>query len=306
MVTDVKLSGNNDNWLRSRQEGIRLGHGKLIDGKAIAAKVRSELAAKTKQLMDTGLQPGLAVILVGDDPASKTYVRAKVRACKEVKIHSELIQLSVSVKETELLNHIYRLNEDPAIHGVLVQLPLPPHISTERVIAAIAPEKDVDGFHPTNVGRMVVGLETLLPCTPRGIMELLRRMDIAVAGKHAVVVGRSNIVGKPVALLLQQADATVTMCHSKTRDLASLTRQGEILIVAAGRPGLITREHVREGAVVIDVGIHRTKEGRLTGDVRFDEVLPQVSHITPVPGGVGPMTIAMLLHNTVQAAEQAE
>ncbi len=281
-----------------------MGHGNIIDGKGIAADVRKELAVKVNDLIASGLTPGLAVILVGEDPASKTYVRSKVRACKEIKIYSELIQLPASVTETELLDHIDRLNKDTRIHGILVQLPLPEHISTNRVIAAITPEKDVDGFHPVNVGRMAVGLNTLLPCTPRGIMELLFRTGISPEGKHAVVVGRSNIVGKPIALLLQQANATVTMCHSKTRDLASFTRQGEILVVAAGIPGLITRDHIRSGAVVIDVGIHRTKEGGLTGDVLFDEVRPHVSHITPVPGGVGPMTIAMLLHNTVQAAEQ--
>lgn len=281
-----------------------MGLGNIIDGKGIAADVRKELAVKIKKLIASGLTPGLAVVLVGEDPASKTYVRSKVRACKEVQIYSELIQLPASVKETELLNQIDRLNKDPRIHGILVQLPLPDHISTNRVIAAIAPEKDVDGFHPANVGRMVVGLNTLLPCTPRGIMELLFRTGISPEGKHAVVVGRSNIVGKPVSLLLQQANATVTMCHSKTQDLTSFTRQGEILVVAAGIPGLITRDHIRPGAVVIDVGIHRTKDGGLTGDVQFDEVRPHVSHITPVPGGVGPMTIAMLLHNTVQAAEQ--
>jgi len=221
-----------------------------------------------------------------------------------VGIRSEWIRLPDSNPEEDLLRQIDRLNEDPRFHGILVQLPLPRHISAERVIHRIRPEKDVDGFHPINVGKMVIGQEAFLPCTPYGIMEMLRRSGISVAGKHAVVVGRSNIVGKPVSILLQQADATVTLCHSKTRDLAAHTRRADILVVAVGKARVIGPEHVKPGAVVIDVGINRTEEGRLTGDVDFEAVRSIASHITPVPGGVGPMTRAMLLVNTVRAAER--
>lgn len=244
------------------------------------------------------------MILVGNDPASETYVRGKVRACGEVGIHSELICLPESVSEQELLEHVQRLNVDERIHGILVQLPLPKHISEEKVIDAIVPEKDVDGFHPISVGNLVIGKPGFLPCTPHGIMELLRRYEIPLAGKHAVVIGRSNIVGKPVSLLLQRENATVTMCHSKTVDLPSVARQADILIAAVGKPQLVTREYVKPGAVVIDVGINRTPEGKLVGDVHFDEVREVASYITPVPGGVGPMTIAMLLVNTVQSAQR--
>jgi len=244
------------------------------------------------------------VILVGDDPASEGYVRGKIRDCRDVGIRSEWIRLPDSNPEEDLLRQIDRLNEDPRFHGILVQLPLPRHISAERVIHRIRPEKDVDGFHPINVGKMVIGQEAFLPCTPYGIMEMLRRSGISVAGKHAVVVGRSNIVGKPVSILLQQADATVTLCHSKTRDLAAHTRRADILVVAVGKARVIGPEHVKPGAVVIDVGINRTEEGRLTGDVDFEAVRSIASHITPVPGGVGPMTRAMLLVNTVRAAER--
>ncbi|BCU81594.1 bifunctional protein FolD [Polycladomyces abyssicola] len=276
----------------------------LIDGKAVAASIRQELKEQVSRMKEQGVHPGLAVILVGNDPASETYVRGKVRACGEVGIHSELICLPESVSEQELLEHVQRLNVDERIHGILVQLPLPKHISEEKVIDAIVPEKDVDGFHPISVGNLVIGKPGFLPCTPHGIMELLRRYEIPLAGKHAVVIGRSNIVGKPVSLLLQRENATVTMCHSKTVDLPSVARQADILIAAVGKPQLVTREYVKPGAVVIDVGINRTPEGKLVGDVHFDEVREVASYITPVPGGVGPMTIAMLLVNTVQSAQR--
>ncbi|MFO7289484.1 methylenetetrahydrofolate dehydrogenase (NADP+) / methenyltetrahydrofolate cyclohydrolase [Planifilum fulgidum] len=277
----------------------------LIDGKSMAQDVKRELASRIKRLeSEAGVRPGLAVILVGDDPASEVYVRGKIRDCRDVGIRSEWIRLPDSNPEEDLLRQIDRLNEDPRFHGILVQLPLPRHISAERVIHRIRPEKDVDGFHPINVGKMVIGQEAFLPCTPYGIMEMLRRSGISVAGKHAVVVGRSNIVGKPVSILLQQADATVTLCHSKTRDLAAHTRRADILVVAVGKARVIGPEHVKPGAVVIDVGINRTEEGRLTGDVDFEAVRSIASHITPVPGGVGPMTRAMLLVNTVRAAER--
>ena len=271
----------------------------------MAADVKRELVDRIGRLeSETGIRPGLAVILVGDDPASETYVRGKIRDCRDVGIRSELIRLPENTPEEVLLRQIDRLNEDPLFHGILVQLPLPRHISAERVIHRIRPEKDVDGFHPINVGKMVIGQKAFLPCTPYGIMEMLRRTGISVAGKHAVVVGRSNIVGKPISILLQQADATVTLCHSKTRDLAAHTRKADILVVAVGKAHVIGAEHVGPKAVVIDVGINRTAEGRLTGDVDFDAVRPIASHITPVPGGVGPMTRAMLLVNTVRAAER--
>jgi len=282
-----------------------LSSAQLIDGKSMAQDVKRELASRIKRLeSEAGVRPGLAVILVGDDPASEVYVRGKIRDCRDVGIRSEWIRLPDSTPEEDLLRQIDRLNEDPRFHGILVQLPLPRHISSERVIHRIRPEKDVDGFHPINVGKMVIGQEAFLPCTPYGIMEMLRRSGISVAGKHAVVVGRSNIVGKPVSILLQQADATVTLCHSKTRDLAAHTRRADILVVAVGKARVIGPEHVKPGAVVIDVGINRTEEGRLTGDVDFEAVRSIASHITPVPGGVGPMTRAMLLVNTVRAAER--
>lgn len=272
----------------------------------MAQDVKRELVQRIDRLeSETGVRPGLAVILVGNDPASETYVRGKVQDCRDVGIRSELIRLPESTTEEELLGEIDRLNEDPLFHGILVQLPLPRHISAERVIHRIRPEKDVDGFHPINVGKLVIGQESFVPCTPYGIMEMLRRTGISVAGKHAVVVGRSNIVGKPISLLLQQADATVTMCHSRTKDLPSHTQRAEILVVAVGKPHVIGPEHVRPNAVVIDVGINRTPEGKLTGDVDFEAVRPIASYITPVPGGVGPMTRAMLLVNTVRAAERA-
>ncbi|MGX9705810.1 bifunctional methylenetetrahydrofolate dehydrogenase/methenyltetrahydrofolate cyclohydrolase FolD [Laceyella tengchongensis] len=275
----------------------------IIDGKTIAKEVRSELKIEVAKLKEKGLIPGLAVVLVGNHPASESYVKGKIRASEEVGINSRLIRRESSISERELLELIETLNADPAIHGILVQLPLPDHINPDKVIATISPAKDVDGFTPVSVGNMVIGQEALLPCTPHGIMHLLQRSGVPIAGKHAVVVGRSNIVGKPISLLLQRADATVTMCHSRTADLASHTKQADILIAAVGRPEMLTAEHVKPGAVVIDVGVNR-HDGKLVGDVKFDEVKEIASAITPVPGGVGPMTIAMLMRNTVEAAKR--
>jgi methylenetetrahydrofolate dehydrogenase (NADP+) / methenyltetrahydrofolate cyclohydrolase len=275
----------------------------IIDGKTIAKELRSELKIEVAKLKEKGLIPGLAVVLVGNHPASESYVKGKIRASEEVGINSQLIRRESSISERELLELIETLNADPAIHGILVQLPLPDHINPDKVIATISPAKDVDGFTPVNVGNMVIGQEALLPCTPHGIMHLLQRSGVPIAGKHAVVVGRSNIVGKPISLLLQRADATVTMCHSRTADLASHTKQADIVIAAVGRPEMLTAEHVKPGAVVIDVGVNR-HEGKLVGDVKFDEVKEIASAITPVPGGVGPMTIAMLMRNTVEAAKR--
>ena len=287
---------------------------RLIDGKSIAAAVRAELAAKAASLRARGIVPGLAVVLVGDNPASVSYVTAKEKACAETGIASFPHHLPAGTTQTELLALVARLNADPAVHGILVQLPLPRGLDEDAVLLAIDPAKDVDGFHPENAGRLLLGQPTFLPCTPHGILVLLERSGVAVAGRHVVVVGRSNIVGKPVANLLLQrgADATVTVCHSHTPDLGAFTRQADILIVATGHPGTVTADMVKEGAVVIDVGVNRVPDAsrkrgyRLVGDVDFVAVLPKVSLITPVPGGVGPMTITMLLANTLQAAEAAQ
>lgn len=288
-----------------REEYVQVKRGNLIDGKAIAEQIKEELKGEIERwAASSGRRPGLAVILVGEDPASQTYVRGKVRDCEQVGIHSQLIRKPDSTEEEELLSEIRRLNEDPTMDGILVQLPLPRQISATRVISEIHPEKDVDGFHPLNAGGLATGLDSLLPCTPHGILQMLKRTGIPIAGKHAVVVGRSNIVGKPVSLLLQKENATVTMCHSRTEGLAHHTRQADILVAAVGRLHMITEEHVKPGAVVIDVGMNRTPEGKLAGDVDFDSVRDLASHITPVPGGVGPMTRAMLLYNTVLAAQR--
>ncbi len=273
-----------------------------MDGKQIAQEIRNELKKEVLALKSQGVHPGLAVILVGDHPASESYIRGKIRASQEVGITSRLIRFSQDTEEEVLLKKIIQLNIDPEIHGILVQLPLPKQISPLRVIETISPTKDVDGFHPYHLGNMLLGERGFLPCTPYGIMELLKRYDVSLEGKHAVVVGRSNIVGKPIAVLLQQAHATVTMCHSRTENLPFYTSQADILIAAVGQAALITAQHVKKGAVVIDVGINRTDAGKLVGDVVFAEVAPKTRLITPVPGGVGPMTIAMLLKNTVQAA----
>lgn len=285
----------------------------IIDGKQVAAEVRGEVASRVKKIVSaSGSAPCLAVILVGENPASVSYVTAKQKALIEAGMKDASIHLPESTSEAELLSRIAALNEDSGVHGILVQLPLPPHIDETRVINAIAPEKDVDGFHPVNVGKMLIGQDAPLPCTPHGIIVLLEKMKIAVEGAHAVVVGRSNIVGKPVAVLLarKNCNATVTLCHTGTKDLANFTRQADILIAATGRPHTITADMVKEGAVVIDVGVNRVPDAtkksgyRLVGDVDFDEVKNKASFITPVPGGVGPMTIAMLMQNTVEAAEK--
>ncbi len=278
----------------------------VIDGKEVAKSIRATLAHEVEQLKANGVTPWLTVILVGEDPASQSYVKGKAKACEEVGMHSEVIRLPESTSEEELLGLIQRLNQNPNVHGILVQLPLPAHISEKAVIDAIHPAKDVDGFHPISVGNMQIGNDTFLPCTPHGIIELIKRTGTEIAGKHAVVIGRSNIVGKPVAMLLLKENATVTICHSRTRDLAALTRQADILVVAIGKPHVIGKEHVKPGAVVIDVGVNRIETGKLVGDVRFDEVAEVAGYITPVPGGVGPMTITMLLKNTLKAAQQQQ
>ncbi|MDM5234272.1 bifunctional methylenetetrahydrofolate dehydrogenase/methenyltetrahydrofolate cyclohydrolase FolD [Lysinibacillus pakistanensis] len=275
----------------------------IINGKEIGQAIRQSIAERVVSLKEQGLTPGLAVVLVGDNQASATYVRNKQKSCEEMGMFSELIKLPEETTQEELLAQIERLNTREDIHGILVQLPLPKHIDEDTVIATIAVDKDVDGFSPVSVGKMMLGQETFLPCTPFGVMKLLEYSGIEIAGKHAVIVGRSHIVGKPMGQLLLQKDATVTYTHSKTPDLPSFTKQADILIAAVGRANFITKEHVKEGAVVIDVGINRDENNKLCGDVNFNEIDGIASHITPVPGGVGPMTITMLLFNTVQAAE---
>ena len=278
----------------------------LIDGKLISAQIRAELKEETKEFIaKTGVTPKLTVILVGEDPASQVYVRNKGRACEEVGFAAEQITLPATTTQEELDALIDRLNADTSVHGILVQLPLPKGLSEERVLLRISPEKDVDAFHPYNVGRMVAGQITYLPCTPAGVMELIERSGISVAGKDCVVIGRSNIVGKPMAHLLMQANGTVTVCHSRTGDLAEHTRRADILVAAIGKADFVTADMVKPGAVVIDVGINRNAEGKLTGDVDFASIEPVASYITPVPGGVGPMTIAMLMKNTLTAAKRA-
>ncbi|MEK4426026.1 bifunctional methylenetetrahydrofolate dehydrogenase/methenyltetrahydrofolate cyclohydrolase FolD [Solibacillus sp. FSL K6-1523] len=276
----------------------------IINGKEIGQEIRGEVAIRVEALKKQGLTPGLAVILVGENPASKTYVANKQKSCEQIGMYSELIKLPEDTTEENLLDQIRTLNEREDIHGILVQLPLPKHINEDQVIATISPEKDVDGFSPVSVGKMMLGQETYLPCTPYGVMKLLEYSGIEVAGKHAVIVGRSHIVGKPMGQLLLQKDATVTYTHSKTPNLPSFTKQADIIIAAVGRANFITKEHVKEGAVVIDVGINRNEDNKLCGDVDFADVDGIASHITPVPGGVGPMTITMLLSNTVQSAEK--
>ncbi len=277
----------------------------MIDGKLVSAQLRQELKEQTSAFIaQTGVTPGLAVILVGDDPASAVYVRNKHRACEEVGMYSAVHKLPAETSEGELLALIDKLNADDAIHGILVQLPLPKHISEERVVLAIDPSKDVDAFHPSNVGKIMLGNYRFLPCTPAGVMALLRHYEIEVEGKHCVVVGRSNIVGKPQALLLLEKNGTVTVCHSRTKNLADITRQADVLVAAVGRPRFITADMVKDGAVVIDVGINRLPDGKLCGDVDFAAVEEKAAAITPVPGGVGPMTITMLLQNTLRAAEK--
>jgi methylenetetrahydrofolate dehydrogenase (NADP+)/methenyltetrahydrofolate cyclohydrolase len=278
---------------------------RIIDGKAVAKKLRAEYHARLDRLVaGHGLKPGLAVILVGSNPASRLYVSNKVRACEEIGIRSERIEMPVDVAEETLLAEIDRLNADPTVHGILVQLPLPPHIGLDRVLERISVTKDVDGFHLYNVGGLLTGSTVFPPCTPYGVQKLLEHEKVQIAGRNVVVVGASNIVGKPVAMMLMQQDATVAICHKMTRDLAMFTLMADILVVAAGVPNLIVPQMVRTGAVVIDVGINRLPDGRIVGDVDFEGVRQKASLITPVPGGVGPMTITMLLYNTLRSAER--
>ena len=278
----------------------------IIDGKLVSNKLREELKIEIAEFKNNyGITPGLAVIMVGDNPASAVYVRNKHKACADVGITSYQIELPNETSEDELLSKIDELNADKNVHGILVQLPLPKHIDEEKVINRISPDKDVDAFHPINVGKIMIGNYSFLPCTPAGIMELLRHYNVDITGKKCVVVGRSNIVGKPMALLLLEKHGTVTVCHSRTRELSEITREADILVVAIGRACFLTADMVKDGAVVIDVGINRLPDGKLAGDVDFEPVAERASLITPVPGGVGPMTITMLLKNTITAAKSA-
>jgi methylenetetrahydrofolate dehydrogenase (NADP+)/methenyltetrahydrofolate cyclohydrolase len=275
----------------------------ILDGKSLAATIRAGLKQSVAALVQRGVQPGLAVILAGDDPASKVYVRNKTRACEEVGVRSQQIDYPATVAQEELIARIRKLNADPAVHAILVQLPLPRHIDAAAVMASITPAKDADGFHEANLGALLAGRPTVVPCTPAGVMRLLSENHIPVSGRRAVVLGRSNIVGKPLALLLLQKDATVTICHSKS-NLRETTQQADILVAAIGRAKLVTADMVKPGACVVDVGINRMPDGKLAGDVDFDAVREVAGWITPVPGGVGPMTIAMLLENCVRAASR--
>ena len=280
--------------------------GRIIDGVALAGKIREEVAARTAALVAVGTKPGLAVVLVGSDPASQVYVKNKVAACQKAGLHSVLEQYPPSMTQTELLERVRALNADPAIHGILVQLPLPAHIDAHLVIETIAPEKDVDGFHISNAGLLMTGKPLFRPCTPYGVMKMLESEGVQLRGAVAVVIGASNVVGKPMTMLLQSAGATVTICNSKTRDLGWHTRHADIVVVATGKPRMIDGNMIKPGAIVIDVGINRGADGKLCGDVDFDSVIQVASAVTPVPGGVGPMTIAMLLVNTLEAAERAQ
>ncbi len=277
----------------------------LIDGNALAKQLRSEVALRVQTLKQKGLTPGLAVILVGDDAASQVYVRNKVKACEEAGLHSVLERYGADLSQAQLLTRVQALNEDPGIHGILVQLPLPAHIDAQKVIEAISPAKDVDGFHIASAGALMTGMPGFWPCTPHGCMKMLESIGYELRGKHAVVIGRSNIVGKPMALMLLQKDATVTICHSRTQDLKAHTRSADLIVAAVGRARMLTAEMVKPGAVVIDVGMNRDADGRLCGDVDFPQVSQVASFITPVPGGVGPMTITMLLVNTLESAERS-
>ena len=280
---------------------------KIIDGKLISAQIREGIAESVKKFnAETGKLPGLAVIIVGEDPASQVYVRNKKKACEQVGFYSRVYEMPGETTQAELNALVEELNSDEAIHGILVQLPLPKHLNEEEVLLKIDPKKDVDAFHPYNVGRITIGNPKFLPCTPAGVMQLLYRSGIEISGKECVVVGRSNIVGKPMALLLLAANGTVTVCHSRTRDLKEVCRRADILVAAIGKADFFTADMVKEGAVVIDVGMNRRADGKLTGDVDFESVAPVASYITPVPGGVGPMTITMLLQNTLTAAGYTE
>jgi methylenetetrahydrofolate dehydrogenase (NADP+)/methenyltetrahydrofolate cyclohydrolase len=275
---------------------------RILDGKSLAAQIRGAVKREVEALAQRGIRPGLAVILAGEDPASRVYVRNKVRACEETGVRSQLFELPSNVSEEALIDRVLTLDDDEEVHGILVQLPLPKHIDSRKVLAAVSPAKDVDAFHALNLGALLEGHPRLLPCTPAGVMRLIEHAGVPVAGAHAVVVGRSNIVGKPLALLLLQKDATVTICHSKSRDLETLTRNADILVGAVGRPKLIGAHMVKPGACMIDVGVNRLSDGSLCGDVDFGPVSEIAGWITPVPGGVGPMTIAMLLENCLRAA----
>ncbi len=283
----------------------------IIDGKAVAAEVKADVAEKVRKLNEKGVEPCLAVVLVGNNPASVSYVTGKRKALLEAGMVDRSIELPESISEGELLSEIDRLNKDPSVHGILVQLPLPKHISEEKITNAIVPEKDVDGFHPVSMGNLLSGKKGFIPCTPHGILVLLEKAGIETNGKRAVVIGRSNIVGKPMAVLLSRKEynATVTLCHTGTKDIAEITRQADIIVVASGHPGTLTADMVKEGAAVIDVGVNRIPDSskksgfRLVGDADFESVKEKASFITPVPGGVGPMTIAMLIYNTLEAAE---
>lgn len=277
----------------------------IMDGKSTAKEIRASLRERAARLKEQGAAPGLAVILAGADPASQIYVRNKEKACEQVGIVSKTIAFDEHVTQNELLATIETLNADPSIHGILLQLPTYPHLNADEALLAIAPQKDVDGFHPVNAGKLFLGEESVAACTPSGCMELLHRANIELAGKHAVVIGRSNIVGKPMAMLLLQADCTVTLCHSRTKNLADITRGADILVAAVGKPRFVTADMVKPGAAVLDVGVNRLEDGTICGDVDTNAVSEIASYITPVPGGVGPMTIAMLLSNVVRAAERS-
>jgi methylenetetrahydrofolate dehydrogenase (NADP+)/methenyltetrahydrofolate cyclohydrolase len=277
----------------------------IIDGKALAAQQRAALKPRVAALAARGARPGVAALVAGDDPASRVYVRNKVRACEETGVRSEQHEFPASVSEDALLERIAALNADRRVHGILVQLPLPPQVNAERVLGAVAPGKDVDGFHAENLGRLVRGAPRFVPCTPAGVMRMLEHAAVPLAGRRAVVIGRSNIVGKPLALLLLQKDATVTICHSRTRQLAELARGADVLVAAAGKAHLVGSAMVKPGACVVDVGIHRRADGKLVGDVDFDAVKDVAGWLTPVPGGVGPMTVAMMVANTIHATELA-
>jgi methylenetetrahydrofolate dehydrogenase (NADP+)/methenyltetrahydrofolate cyclohydrolase len=277
----------------------------LIDGNALSKQLRAQVAADTAALKAQGLTPGLAVVLVGDNPASQVYVRNKVKACEDAGLHSVLEKYDASLSEADLLARVQALNDDPRIHGILVQLPLPDHIDAQKVIEAISPAKDVDGFHIASAGALMTGMPGFWPCTPYGCMKMLESIGYNLKGKHAVVIGRSNIVGKPMALMLLQQDATVTVCHSRTQDLKAQTLQADVIVAAVGKRNVLTADMVKPGAVVLDVGMNRNDEGKLCGDVDFEGVKQVAGYITPVPGGVGPMTITMLLVNTLASAQRA-
>ncbi|WP_208588314.1 bifunctional methylenetetrahydrofolate dehydrogenase/methenyltetrahydrofolate cyclohydrolase FolD [Gracilibacillus suaedae] len=277
----------------------------VIYGSELAQSLRDEMKEEVTGLRDKGIIPGLTVVLIGDDPASKSYVRGKQKASDYVGVDSELIELPESTTQAELLSLIDTLNKKDSVHGILVQLPLPAHIDEEVIIEAISPEKDVDGFHPISIGRMMTGKDTFYPCTPYGIIQMMKSKNISLEGKHAVVIGRSNIVGKPVGQLLLSENATVTYCHSRTKNMEQYIASADILIVAVGRAHFISGDHIKQGAIVIDVGVNRIEDGSLTGDVDFDSAKEKASYITPVPKGVGPMTITMLMHNTIKSAKKS-